>query len=198
VSYLDFLLAWYNWPYLIALTVALVSLARPEALERSGATVARWLRLERLSGISVMRMLSVCIAVVGLTVNGAIHDYWPRALETASLAGLLLTLFTSVVFTRALGAMLQRHFPRIKDVRWGGEGLAGQYGRVVSRKVSPDYRAGRAQVLTSEETLYMVLCKTREGEIPYGAEVELVDYDAADGRYFVIRVEDGSAEQTEE
>ncbi|NNG16029.1 MAG: hypothetical protein HKM89_06060, partial [Gemmatimonadales bacterium] len=49
----------------------------------------------------------------------------------------------------------------------------------------PDYRAGRAQVMGDDETLHMVMCKTREGEIPYGSSVRLGEYDASDGRYFV-------------
>ncbi len=31
----------------------------------------------------------------------------------------------------------------------------------------------------------MVLIKTREGEIPYGATVVLGEYDDSDGRYYV-------------
>lgn len=189
MSYPEFLVQWYNWPYLLALVIAIASLARPPALAELGAALGGILRLEQLSGLTILRTFSVCVAIVGLTVNGAIHDYWRRAQESAFAPALLLTVFLAVVFTRAIGGVLQRHFPRIRDVRWGGSNLSGERGRVVSRAVSPDYRAGRAQVMGADDTLYIVLCKTREEEIPYGVEVELGDFDTSDGRYFVTRAE---------
>ncbi len=89
---------------------------------------------------------------------------------------------------------MQSHFPEVKAVEWGGAGLSGERGRVVSRVVNADYRAGRAQVMGEDRTLYMVLCKTRGEEIPYGAEVRLGEYDGGDGRYFVEQVEESEEE----
>jgi hypothetical protein len=43
-----------------------------------------------------------------------------------------------------------------------------------------------------DETMHVVMCKTREGEIPYGALVTLGEYDRSDGRYFVEQVDEKS------
>jgi hypothetical protein len=56
--------------------------------------------------------------------------------------------------------------------------------------VSEDYKAGRAHVMGDDETLHVVMCKTRGMEIPFGAMVVLVDYDEKDGRYFVEPAEE--------
>lgn len=198
MSYLDFLLQWYNWPYLGALAVAAVSLMRRHLLAAPGAAIGRLLRLERLSGLAVIRMFTLSVAVVGLTVNGALHDYWPEAQEAAFGPAFLLTLFLSAVFTRAIGAVVQQRFPQIKEVRWGGPGLSGRHGRVVSRMISADYRAGRAQVIGDDEILHVVLCKTRGDQIGYGAEVRLEEYDERDGRYFVHSLTANGGEESVE
>ncbi len=186
MSYLQFLIQWYNWPYMAALLLAALSLFPSTILDRSGRVVGRRLGFERVSGRTTLRTFALAFCVVGLTINGALHDYWPSAQERGFIPGLILTTTLAALFTRALGRSLERHFPEIKAVGWGSPNLSGQEGRVVSRLVSPDYRAGRAQVMVEdEETLHMVLIKTREGEIPYGATVVLGEYDDSDGRYYV-------------
>ncbi len=195
MSYLDFLLQWYNWPYLAGLLFAAVSLVRPSLLKGPGSAAADWLGYERLSGVAFVRAFGLAVGVIGLTVSGALHDYWPRWQERGFLPGLGLTVLLGLLVTRSLNRFLQRNFPEIKAVSWGASELAGREGRVVSRMVSPDYRAGRAQVMGDDETLHMVLCKTREGEISYGALVVLMEYDADDGRYVVERVEGEDAEE---
>lgn len=195
MNYLEFLLRWYNWPYLAALLIALASLGRLGPVGRLGARIGRWLHLERLSDHAVLRTFVLSVAVVGLTINGALHDYWPEAQETAFAPALALTLFLATVFTRAIGGVVKRHFPEIRAVQWGGAGLSGERGRVVSRLIGSDYRAGRVQVMGENHTLFMVLCKTRGEEIPYGAEVRLGEYDEGDGRYFVRPVEESEQEE---
>lgn len=189
MSYLLFLLRWYNWPYLAGLLLAVLSLTRLDVLARVGVALGRWLGVQRVSGHSVVRIFGLAFAVIGLTVNGALHDYWPTAQESGFLPGLLLTLLLAAFVTRGLGQVLERHFPVIKAVRWGAADLSGREGRVVSRTVSLDYRAGRAQVMDEDETLHMVFCKTRGVEIPFGAVVLLGEYDTEDGRYYVQPVD---------
>lgn len=188
MSYLAFLLEWYNWIYLVGLLVGVGTLGRVTALERAGAALERWMGIRRVAPRSILRIFVVSFVVVGLTVNGALHDYWPSAQERGFLPGLLFTTLVAALLTRGIGRYFERHFPEIKAVGWGSPGLSGRQGRVVSRMVSPDYRAGRAQVMGEDDTLHVVMCKTREGEIPYGAAVVLGEYDTEDGRYFVEEV----------
>jgi hypothetical protein len=200
VDYLTFLLQWYNWPYLAGLLVLVFSLARPAGLGRVGVRLGGWLGLKRASGLAVLRSFLVTLAVVGLTVNGAFHDYWPGAQQRGFLPGLVVTVVLAVVVTRVVGRVFEEHFPEIKAVSWGESGLSGSEGRVVSQMVSADYRAGRAQVMGDNKTLHIVMCKTRGREIPLGAMVVLGDYDEEDGRYFVESVAEAEtpAESSEE
>lgn len=190
MNYLTFLVRWYNWPYLAGLLVLGASLARPAMLGALGVRLGGWLGLKRASGFSVLRAFAVTLSVVGLTVNGALHDYWPAAQERGFFPGLVVTVVLAVVVTRLVGRVFEEHFPHFKAVSWGESGLSGREGRVVSRMVSADYRAGRAHVMGEDETLHTVMCKTRGIEIPLGALVLLGDYDEGDGRYFVEQVED--------
>lgn len=190
MNYITFLIQWYNWPYLAGLLVLAVSLGRPAILEALGVRVGGWLGLKRASGIPVLRAFTVTLTVVGLTVNGALHDYWPAAQERGFVPGLVVTVLLAAVVTRLVGRVFEEHFPEFKAVSWGESGLSGREGRVVSRMVSADYRAGRAHVMGDDETLHTVMCKTKGNEIPLGALVVLGDYDDEDGRYFVEQVDD--------
>ena len=193
MSYLDFLLQWYNWPYLGALGVAVLSFTPAALTGRLGQPLASLLGLERVSGRILARVFSVVVGVLGLTVNGALHDYLPASQERGFLPGLALTLVVGVLVTRSVGKLFERQFPEIKAVGWGAADLAGREARVVSKKVSPEYGAGRAQVMDEDGTMHVVLCKTREEEFLYGALVELSEYDAGDRRYFVERAGEGDA-----
>jgi len=188
VNYLTFLLQWYNWPYLGGLALVAGTLVRPGLLEPAGRKLTAWLGIERAAPVAVLRVFGMTLGIFGLTVSGALHDYWPAAQERGFVPGLLLTLILAAAVTRGLGRVFERHFPEVKAIGWGGRGLTGREGRVVSRTVSPDYRAGRAQVMGENEMLHMVMCKTREGEVPFGSVVRLAEYDESDGRYFVERV----------
>ncbi len=185
MNYLTFLIQWYNWPYLAALLLFAASLARPAALGRLGSWLGGLMGFRRVSGFAVLRVFVVTLGIVGLTVNGALHDYWPAAQERGSVPGLLVTLLLAGLVTRSVGRIFEQHFPEIRAISWGSSDLSGRRGRVVSRVVSVDYRAGRAQVMGEEDTLHIVLCKTRGNEIPYGVEVVLGEYDEKDGRYYV-------------
>ncbi len=176
---------WYNWPYVVGVALGLASLLRLGVLDQAGGRLAGWLGIGRVSGRSLLRIFALVFGVVGLTLNGALHDYWPEYQERGFVLGLVLTLVIAGGVTRWLGRLFERNFPEIKAVGWGSPGLSGHKGRVVSRMVSPEYRAGRAQVMGDDETLHMVLCKTVNEEIGYGSLVVLGEYDPADGRYLV-------------
>lgn len=187
MTYLEFLLQWYNWPYLVALVIAGAARLFRARLRPLGSVLQRLLSLERVAPHTILSVYAILLAVVGLTITGAIHDYWPGALPGAFAPALLVSGVLAAIVTHGMGRVLERYFPEIRAVGFGARDLAGHEGRVVSRSVGPEYRAGRAQVMTEDGTLHMVLCKTRERKIPYGARVVLKEYDPEDGRYYVER-----------
>lgn len=193
MSYLTFLAQWYNWVYLAALAVAGFSFT-PLPVARVGTWLGGRLGVARVSGRVLLRVFTVTVGVVGLTLNGALHDYLPASQERGFLPGLLLTLLVATWATRSVGRLFQRHFPEIKAIGWGETGLSGREARIVSREVSVEYPAGRAQVMDEDGTLHMVLCKTRGDELPYGELVMLTEYDEADRRYYVERASESGAE----
>jgi hypothetical protein len=185
VNYLQFLAQWYNWPFIAGLLVGVASLLNVPQLERTGEVLGARLGIHKASGRSILRVFAFTFSVVGLTLSGAVHDYWPVYQDRGFVPVLILTTLFAVLSTRMLGRLFERHFPRFRAVGWGSPHLSGREGRVVSRMVSPDYRAGRAQLM-DDDTLHYVMCKTADGEIPYGASVRLGAYDEEDGRYYVV------------
>jgi hypothetical protein len=197
LSYLAFLLQWYNWVYLVALVMAGLSFT-PLPVAAVGRWLGRRLGVSEVSGRVLLRVFAVVTAVVGLTVNGALHDYLPAEQERGFVPGLVLTLLVAAWATRSVGRLFERQFPEIKAIGWGATDLAGRQARVVSREVSVEYPAGRAQVMDEDGTLYMVLCKTRGEELPYGALVILREYDEADRRYYVERASEAGVMEASE
>ena len=185
LSYLDFLVQWYNWPYIAAFVLGLLSFFAVPGVAVLGRAIGRWLGVRGASPHVTVRVLGFGLGIIGLTLNGALHDYWPALQEKGFLPGLIVSLLFAAVLTRSVARLFARHFPEIKAVGWGSPHLEGRVARVVSRVVDPDYKAGRAQLMGEDKTLHVVLCKTRQAEIPYGAAVVLEEYDEADGRYYV-------------
>lgn len=197
MSYLDFLAQWYNWPYLAGFVLGLLSFIRVPRLAAAGRAVGRWLGVSDASPYVILRTLGFGLGIIGLTFNGALHDYWPELQEKGFLPGLIVSVLAAALLTRSVARLFERHFPEIKAVGWGSPYLEGREARVVSRVVTPDYKAGRAQLMGEDKTLHVVLCKTKESEIPYGAAVVLDEYDEADGRYYVserVELEPGEAD----
>jgi hypothetical protein len=193
MSYLAFLVQWYNWPYVGALVLGVLSFTPLGPVSRLGDGLGRVLDVHKVAGRLLVRVFAVVVGVLGLTVNGALHDYFPASQERGFLPGLMFTLLVAALLTRSAGKLFERQFPEIKAVGWGATDLAGREGRVVSREVSPEYPAGRAQVMEEDGTLHMVMCKTRDDDLPYGALIILVEYDESDRRYFVERAKSKDA-----
>jgi hypothetical protein len=185
-AYLEFLLQWINWPYLAALLGAALAGLTPAATEAWGRWLAHRLRLDTISGRFVYSTFALSLAFVGLTVNGAVHDFWPGALAHAFLPGLFVSGLLAAVLTRWMVRTRDRYFPAIRAVAFDTPDLAGAVGRVVSREVTPDSPAGRVQVVTPEGVLHIVRCKTRAERIRFGRRVVLLEYDERDGRYLVV------------
>lgn len=193
MTYVEFLFEWYNWPYVGALLVATMGWWRAAATEAWGRWYGHLLRLETVSGRFVFVSFWLIFAFVGLTLNGAVHDYAPGWLGRAFLPGLVFGGLTAAIVTRWIVRTRDRYFPPIRAVRFNAPGLSGTAGRVVSREISPDAPTGRVQVVTREGVLHIVRGKTRAERLRFGRRVILLEYDEGDGRYLVVS-EKGEAE----
>ncbi len=185
MSYPQFLIQWYNWPYLAGFGLAITALLLRGPVATTGVWLGRRLGFDGVPGYWILVISGLSLGVVGLTFNGTVHDYRPGLESAAFLPVLFLSLLFSLLITRSVGRIKERQFPEFKSVRFGTPDLAGCEGRVVSRVVSPDYKAGRAQVMDEEKTLHVIMCKTRTEEIPFASAIKLLEYDEADGRYYV-------------
>lgn len=171
MSYGEFLLQWYNLIFLAAgvlgLAVALFGGGPDRDPLRFAAT-------------------ALATAVVGLTLNGAVHDlqlgspvdhFW-WVLPSALLGGGAL----GWGITRAR----DRWFPPVRGVRWTPEGEEGAEARVVSSSVGEEPGSGRAQWQDDEGVVTLVRCHTAEGTMKFGARVRLEEYDEAEDSYLVV------------
>ena len=186
MSYLEFLLEWYNWPYVGAWLAATLGWWLAAATEAWGRWYAHQLRVETVSGRFVYVTFWIVFALVGLTLSGAVHDYAPAWQTRAAAPVLVVTAAVAAVLTRWIVRTRDRYFAPVSAVRFNANDLAGAEGRVVSREVTPQSPAGRVQVMTREGVLHIVRGKTRAERIRFGRRVILLEYDPSDGRYFVV------------
>lgn len=186
MTYFEFLIQWYNGPYVGAFLVATMGWWRAAATEAWGRWYAHRLRIETVSGRFVFVSFWLTFALIGLTLSGAVHDYAPGWQARAFLPALVGTGLLSALLTRWLVKTRDKYFPPIRAVQFNATDLAGVAGRVVSRELGPDVPTGRVQVMTREGVVHIVRGKTRSERIGFGRRVLLEEYDDADGRYYVV------------
>lgn len=186
MSYVEFLLRWYNWPYVGACLAATLGWWLAAATEAWGRWYAHQLRVETVSGRFVYVSFWIVFAFLGLTLNGAVHDYAPAWQARAFAPVLAVTAVLAAVLTRWIVRTRDRYFSPVRAVRFNATDLAGAAGRVVSRDVGLQSSTGRVQVMTREGVVHIVRAKTRAERIRFGRRVILLEYDTSDGRYFVV------------
>jgi hypothetical protein len=177
VTYVEFLGQWYNAVFLLlgalGVTIWIVGRVRKGRPDSGHKTV--------VTGTLIGA------AVVGLTINGAVHDLalgdpaarFPLVLATSAIVAFLLA--------RGYRRLAQRYFPTVRDVRIDSPDLSGLEARVVSRNIGREPRSGRVQRQTGD-TLHLVHCHTSEEGVRFGRTVRLVEYEPALGSYRVERV----------
>ena len=174
LSYVEFLGHWYNVVFLLLGALGLTTLIA--ARLRAGGPGAG---LRPLATGTLMWS-----AVVGLTINGAVHDLAlgdPAAGFPLVLAASLIVAF---LFAWGYRRLSHRYFPSVRGVEIDCPDLGGLDARVVSRNVGCDPRSGRAQRQTGD-TLHLVHCHTSEEGVRFGRTVRLVEYDSGLGSYRV-------------
>ncbi len=169
MSYLQFLLRWYN---LIFLALGLSGV---------GAWIVARARTRRMP-VASGTLIGTCVA--GLTFNGAIHDL---ALgDPAPRFPLVLIASVAVAFVFAYGyrRLTDRYFPPVRRIEIDSPGLVGLEGRLVSQGVDREPRSGRAHCHDGG-VLHLVHCHTMEEELRCGRTIRLEAYDEASRSYRV-------------
>lgn len=127
----------------------------------------------------------ISLSVVGLTLNGAIHD-----LGLGDPAG-RFPLVVALSAVLAAGATVaarwvrNRYFPPVDAVHFNEPGLEGVTARVVSREVDDEPGSGRAQWHDGDGGLHLVACHTRGGTVGFGSQVVLERFEEDRGSYLV-------------
>ncbi|MDT8435347.1 MAG: hypothetical protein RRA92_01205 [Gemmatimonadota bacterium] len=170
VEYLAFLGRWYNLPFL-GLVAAGLGL---RLVTRAGR--------RRPPGLSVDLL---AMGVVGLTLNGALHDFgvmeigarFPVVLGVAAVAGHLIG--------RGVRALRRKVLPPVEGVAFTAPGMEGAEARIVSRYAGAQPASGRAQWQDEAGVLHIVRIHTGGEELRFGRRVRLVGYLQAETSYLV-------------
>lgn len=170
MSYWEFLVQPYNLPFL--------------ALGVVGVAV---LLANRRSARDLFRLSAGLVAagVLGLTLNGAVHDLALGDIGSRFPLVLVLALVLSVPVAWACGRLRDRFFRSPERVLWNAPGLEGREAKVVSRRVQSTPGSGRAQRHDPDGTMHLVRCHTSEASLGFGHQIRLMEYDDDEKSYLV-------------
>lgn len=171
MSYGEFLLQWYNLIFLAAGAAGLAAALFGDRDDRDPLRFAA---------------TAISTALVGLTLNGAIHDL--RLGEPAAHAWWVLpsALVAGALLGWGIESARNRWFPPVRGVRWNPPGQEGAEARVVSSSVEREPASGRAQWQDEDGVLTLVRCHTAEDSMKFGARVRLEEYDEDADSYLVV------------
>lgn len=170
MSYLEFLARPYNLAFL---ALGIASLAVRVIHGRGDRDLFAW-----FAGL-----LAAC--VLGLTINGAIHD-----LSLGDPAGrfpfvLAISLVAAAPVGWGIARIRQRLFPPVESIQFNDPGQSGMEARIVSREVGEEPGSGRAQWHDGEGGLHIVRCHTEGPTVKFGRQVRLEAFDEEEGSYLV-------------
>lgn len=170
MSYLEFLARPYN---LVFLALGFASLVVRVIHGRGDRDLFAW-----FAGL-----LAAC--VLGLTINGAIHDL--SLGDPADRFPLVLTisLVAAVPVGWGIARIRQRLFPPVESIQFNEPGQSGMEARVVSREVGQEPGSGRAQWHDGKGGLHIVRCHTGGATVKFGSQVRLEAFDEEEGSYLV-------------
>lgn len=173
MNYLEFLARWYNLSFVF--------------LVLAGLGIGLKNRLGG-RGVSAVSISLVAAGIIGLTVNGALHDLaldgyerrFPLVLSGALLIGSLLGAATARARRRLSSG--------VRGLSFTVPGLEGSRAKIVSREVASEPASGRAQWRDEDGVMHVVRVHTKEGSLPFGRDVRLVTYDES-GRSYLVEVD---------
>lgn len=171
MSYLEFLGRWYNLLYL--------------ALAGAG-TVLLLFRRRGDRDLLFPGAALVADGVVGLTLNGAVHDLGLGSPADHFAIVLGISVATGVAVGWGVRRLRDRWFPPVTGVRWNPTQAEGNEARVVTSEVTEEPGSGRAQWQDADGHLVVVRCHIEGEPLGFGKEVRLVEYDAEGESYLVV------------
>ena len=128
--------------------------------------------------------------VTGVSSNSVVRNALGSFPSVFILVSCGVAFVVAVVATKFLSGIIGRLVPEIETYSSNNETLLGQVATVVSGHVTS--RFGRAKVRDPYGNVLTVFCKIPEGkeELKRGDEVVLVDYDSAENRFEVTKMEE--------
>lgn len=167
MAYIEFLVQWFNLPYVVAVVIGAVRMFRPKV--RIGSDWAP--------------AAAFITGITGLTLNGAIHDlgfgtptgWFPLVFSIAAVTGI------GLAFTGA--RILRRAFPPVTGVTWNEPGLEGSVAQIVTGTAGPDSPSGRARVRDESGVVHIIRIYTPGASLRFGRRVRLGLFDDARRAY---------------
>jgi hypothetical protein len=167
LAYLRFLGEWYNLTWIGAVCAGLLlAVARRSAVTEGPRAPPG--------------VLLVAAGVVGLTLNGAIHDVRLGPIERWFPLVALLALGSGWFIARGASRLRYRWFPPVRAVAFNQPGLAGEQAVVLSAELVPG-RIGRARHRDETGVSHILRIHIDGGEpgaLRFGSRVRLGAFDA--------------------
>lgn len=184
MTYLQFLGQWYNLVWLGAVGAGLLLALRARSSERGGTESRAG---PRTSAATVL----VAGGVLGLTLNGAIHDF--RLGEAARRFPIVFvaSLVGGWLFAWGSSRLRHRFAPPVTGLTFNREGLEGREAVVLSGSLD-ESGVGRARYRDPAGVAHIVRIYRRSGadstELRFGRRVRLGSFDEALRAYAAERV----------
>ena len=176
MSYLEFLARWYNLAFL--------------ALVAGGLAVGL---AGRISGTRRPALAAALIVagIIGLTWNGALHDFgladWERRFPVILIASLAAGSLVGFGVAR-----VRRLTPEVTGLAFTAPGLEGTRCLIVSRRVGPEPASGRARWTDEDGVMHVVRVHTEAPSLRFGRRVVLRSFDPVGRSYLAEAIPDRS------
>jgi len=161
LTYAEFLAQWFNLPYLVAVVVGAILLFRPNRESRPG-----WFAGAALAS-----------GIIGLTLNGAIHDLSLGTPSDRFPFVFVIAVTFGIAIAFAVSRFLRRVFPPVTGVTWNEPGLEGSVAQIVTAIAGTESSSGRARVRDSDGVVHVIRVFSSGVSLRFGRRVRLGPFD---------------------
>lgn len=107
---------------------------------------------------------------------------------------LAIAVFVTAVFSKRLIRFLSKHMPTTESYNVSKEQFRGCEGTLVT---PTDATSGLGDIFDHERNIHRMACRAKEGKIPSGTQVVVLEYDSADNLCIVTGLEAGETHLTD-